>query len=187
MAALGRGGASAVLRGAHERPGVVHLPFPGWAALVPRVAASSPDRSHHLGADGAARSALAASSTHLPSVSLEATWRCHLRQEPSAVIPLAGICGGGCEQSQSLLRLYWGDSTPAFSSHLRGTPSGDRGPADIFSADAPALTSPRFCGPLGRHPRGAADTRRAPTHKVVKREIGAIWAQPAARSVTSES
>src|SRR2546426_3523913 len=99
MAALGRGGASAVLRGAHERPGVVHLPFPGWAALVPRVAASSPDRSHHLGADGAARSALAASSTHLPSVSLEATWRCHLRQEPSAVIPLAGIRGGGYEQS----------------------------------------------------------------------------------------
>ena len=27
----------------------------------------------------------------------EATWRCHLRQEPSAVIPLAGICGGGYE------------------------------------------------------------------------------------------
>src|SRR2546426_5293652 len=153
MAALGRGGASAVLRGAHERPGVVHLPFPGWAALVPRVAASSPDRSHHLGADGAARSALAASSTHWPSVSLEATWRCHLRQAPSAVIPLAGICGGGCEQSQSLLRLYTGrpirgDSTPRIRSDLRGTPSGDRGPADIFSADAPALTSPRFCGPL---------------------------------------
>lgn len=36
-------------------------------------------------------------STHLPSLSPEATWRCHLRQEPSAVIPLAGICGGGYE------------------------------------------------------------------------------------------
>ena len=30
-------------------------------------------------------------------LSPEATWRCHLRQEPSAVIPLAGICGGGYE------------------------------------------------------------------------------------------
>jgi hypothetical protein len=28
-----------------------------------------------------------------------AAWRCHLRQEPGAVIPLAGICGGGYEQS----------------------------------------------------------------------------------------
>src|SRR5437667_12260092 len=102
MAALGRGGASAVLRGAHERPGVVHLPFPGWAALVPRVGASAPDRSHDLGGDGAARWALAASSTHLPRGSLEATWRCHLRQERSAVLPIARSHDRVAEQSHYL-------------------------------------------------------------------------------------
>src|SRR5881409_2362820 len=99
MAALGRPRASAVLRGANERPGVGHVPFSGWAALVSHAAAAKPDRSHHLGADAAAHSALAASRAHYSCLSPEATWRYHLRQEPSAVIPLAGIRGGGYEQS----------------------------------------------------------------------------------------
>ena len=56
-------------------------------------------RPTHLGADAAAHLALAAPCAHYSPLSPEATWRCHLRQEPSAVIPLAGICGGGYEQS----------------------------------------------------------------------------------------
>src|SRR5262249_33626578 len=36
---------------------------------------------------------------HLPSVSFEATWRHHLKQEPDAVMPHVRICGGGYEQS----------------------------------------------------------------------------------------
>src|SRR2546425_4100640 len=99
MAALGRPRASAVLRGADERPGVAHVLVPGGPTLVPHAAAAEPDGPHHLGADAAAHSALAAPGAHYSSLSPEAAWRCHLRQEPSAVIPLAGICGGGYEQS----------------------------------------------------------------------------------------
>src|SRR2546425_2912083 len=84
-----------VLRGAHERPGVVYVLLPGWAPLVPYASATEPDRPHHLGADAAAHSALAASAAHLSSVSPEATWRCHLRQEPDAGIPQVRIRGGG--------------------------------------------------------------------------------------------
>ena len=63
---------------------------------MPAGAAQS-DRATQLGADAAAHSALAAPSAHHSSLSPAATWRCHLRQEPSAVIPHAGICGGGYE------------------------------------------------------------------------------------------
>src|SRR5712692_3402290 len=58
-----------------------------------------------LGADAPARRAVAALCAHLSSLSPEATWRHHLRQEPDAVIPLVRIRGGGYEQSSSLLRL----------------------------------------------------------------------------------
>jgi hypothetical protein len=40
-----------------------------------------------------------------------------------------------------------------------------------FSVNAPAMTSPCFCAPLGRPPRGAADTRRRRTQEAVKRKI----------------
>src|SRR5438876_11535814 len=105
MAARGRGRASAVLRGAHESARAVHILFSGGATLVPHAAATEPDRSYHLGADAAAHSVLAASGAHYSSLSPEATWRCHLRQEPDAVIPHVRIRGGGYEQSSSLLRL----------------------------------------------------------------------------------
>src|SRR5436190_22185309 len=108
MAARGRGRASAVLRGAHESARAVHILFSGGATLVPHAAATEPDRSYHLGADAAAHSVLAASGAHYSSLSPEATWRCHLRQEPDAVIPHVRIRGGGYEQSSSLLRLIVG-------------------------------------------------------------------------------
>src|SRR2546426_5167516 len=41
--------------------------------------------------DAAAHSALAASPAHLSSLSLEATWRCHLRQEPGAEVGLGVV------------------------------------------------------------------------------------------------
>src|SRR5205809_7953215 len=105
MAARGRGRASAVLRGAHESARAVHILFSGGATLVAHAAATEPDRSYHLGADAAAHSVLAASGAHYSSLAPEATWRCHLRQEPDAVIPHVRIRGGGYEQSSSLLRL----------------------------------------------------------------------------------
>jgi hypothetical protein len=52
-----------------------------------------------LGPDAAAHLALAVPCAHSSSLSPEATAPCHLRQEPSAVIPLTGICGEGYEQS----------------------------------------------------------------------------------------
>src|SRR5207245_5573988 len=67
--------------------------------------------------------------------------------------------------------FHWGDSTPEFRSHLRGTPTGDRGTIDIFSTNASAMASPGFCGPLGRPAPGVADTRRLPTQEAVKRKL----------------
>lgn len=47
---------------------------------------------------------LAPASAHLPSMAFTATWHHHPRQEPGAVMPHAGICGGGDQQCSSLLR-----------------------------------------------------------------------------------
>jgi hypothetical protein len=47
---------------------------------------------------------LIAPTAHLTPLSTTAPWRHHLRPEPDAVIPLVRICGGGREQSRSLLR-----------------------------------------------------------------------------------
>src|SRR5712691_6020522 len=105
MAAPGRGWTHPLLRGAHERPGDRHVPVPGRRALAPRVGAAQSYRARLLGADAPAHRAVAAPCAHMSSLSPEATWRCHLRQEPDAVMPLVRIRGGGYEQSSSLLRL----------------------------------------------------------------------------------
>ena len=65
--------------------------------VAPRAAAAQSDRLCVLGADAAAHSALVAPSAHYSSLSPEAAWRRHLRQEPDAVMPLVRICGGGYE------------------------------------------------------------------------------------------
>src|SRR3990170_4808960 len=98
MVAVGRRRAPAVLRGPDEWAGPGHVLFPGGATLVPCPEAAQPDRPAQLGADAAAPSALAPPSPHPPPLSSAATWRCHPRQEPSAVVPHAGICGGGYGQ-----------------------------------------------------------------------------------------
>src|SRR6058998_170072 len=105
MAASGCEWAHSLLRGAHEQLGDRHVPVPGRLALAPRAGAAQSYRARLLGADAPARRAVAAPCAHLSSLSPEATWRRHLRQEPDAVIPLVRIRGGGYEQSSSLLRL----------------------------------------------------------------------------------
>src|SRR2546426_8356832 len=105
MAASGCEWAHSLLRSAHEQFGDRHVPVPGRLALAPRAGAAQSYRARLLGADAPARRAVAAPCAHLSSLSPEATWRHHLRQEPDAVIPLVRIRGGGYEQSSSLLRL----------------------------------------------------------------------------------
>src|SRR2546428_2065941 len=73
--------------------------------MAPGAGEAQSYRARLLGADAPARRAVAAPCAHLSSLSPEATWRPHLRQEPDAVIPLVRIRGGGYEQSSSLLRL----------------------------------------------------------------------------------
>jgi RNA-directed DNA polymerase len=111
----GRRRTPAVLRGADELAGLGHVPSSSGSTLVPHAATAWPAGATHLGADAAAYSALAAPGAYYSSLSPEATWRCYLRQEPSAVVPLAGIRGGGYEQS----------SIPTPTGLVGG--SGDRG------------------------------------------------------------
>src|SRR2546428_11589170 len=73
--------------------------------MAPGAGEAQSYRARLLGADAPARRAVADPCAHLSSLSPEATWRHHLRQEPDAVIPLVRIRGGGYEQSSSLLRL----------------------------------------------------------------------------------
>src|SRR5207249_2409086 len=58
-----------------------------------------------------------------------------------------------------------------FRSHLGGTTRGDCGPIDSFRDEPTDGASPSFCGPLGRYPRGAADTRRLRVPEAVKRKL----------------
>jgi hypothetical protein len=52
-------------------------------------------RLRQLGAHEPLRGHLAPGGPHQSSVSKRAFWREDLRREPSAVVPLAGICAGG--------------------------------------------------------------------------------------------
>src|SRR5438094_2901533 len=97
--------AHSLLRGAHEQLGDRHVSVPGGLALAPRARAAQSHRVRLLGADAPAHRAVAAPCARMSSLSPEATWRRHLRQEPDAVMPLVRIRGGGYEQSSSLLRL----------------------------------------------------------------------------------
>src|SRR5436190_757047 len=99
--------AHSLLRGAHEQLGDRHVSVPGGLALAPRARAAQSHRVRLLGADAPAHRAVAAPCARMSSLSPEATWRRHLRQEPDAVMPLVRIRGGGYEQSSSLLRPQW--------------------------------------------------------------------------------
>src|SRR5207245_11688079 len=90
---------------ADDQRGDRHVSVPGGLALAPRARAAQSHRVRLLGADAPAHRAVAAPCARMSSLSSEATWRRHLRQEPDAVMPLVRIRGGGYEQSSSLLRL----------------------------------------------------------------------------------
>jgi hypothetical protein len=66
----------------------------GWR-LVPRAGTAQSHRVRLLGTDAPAHRAVAAPRARLSPVSPEAAWRCHLRQEPDAVMPHVRIRGGG--------------------------------------------------------------------------------------------
>ena len=97
MVGVGGSGALPVLRRADERPGGGAVSFSRDLALVAVASATQPENQGDLGANEATDRPLDSSGPYLPSLSFEATWRCHLRQEPSALIALAGIRGGGVQ------------------------------------------------------------------------------------------
>ena len=82
------------------------LPHPGDPALVQGAAASQPAHTAHLDADEPHRDSMATTRPPEASVPRHAVRRQNPRQEPSAVIPHAGICAGGRRQRRSLPRSF---------------------------------------------------------------------------------
>src|SRR5439155_26945795 len=77
-------------------------------ALAPGAAAPQPAQTDQLGTDGQDLTAVASTSPRDASLPGGALRRQDLRQEPSAVVPHAGICAGGRPQGRSLPRLPGG-------------------------------------------------------------------------------
>ena len=69
--------------------------LPGDMAMETDAYASQSERANFLGTDGPQNQALASSANNLASLSRAETARYHLRQEPGAVAPHAGICARG--------------------------------------------------------------------------------------------
>ena len=67
---------------------------PGDPALAPGATAPQPADPPELGTHGPPRHPVAAPGPDHASMAERAVRRSYPRQEPSAVIPLAGICGG---------------------------------------------------------------------------------------------
>ena len=74
------------------------LPKPGDAALVQGAPQPQPAHPPHLEADVPPRRPLAATRPHPASLPTRALRRPHPRQEPSAVVPHAGICAGAARK-----------------------------------------------------------------------------------------
>jgi RNA-directed DNA polymerase len=71
------------------------LPHPGRAALVSGAAAPQPAHTPELDTDGPHHETMATTRPRTAPLTLRALRRQNPRQEPSAVIPHAGICAGG--------------------------------------------------------------------------------------------
>src|SRR5271167_1594899 len=136
MAASGGAWTPPILRGAHEPTGAVDLSLPSRAALASRAVATKPEWPRALGSYAAPHQPLVASAYCLSSLSPAPHGRYYLRQEPDAVVPLVRICGGGREQSRSLLRLSVSrtDSRGPIFEFLRfAIPAqGAQGSGDVF-------------------------------------------------------
>ena len=69
--------------------------FSGSPTLVSVAEAAEPADAAHVGTDVPIDRPMAATAANPSPLSLEATWRHHLRQEPDALVTLVRICGGG--------------------------------------------------------------------------------------------
>ena len=93
-----------LLRRARQHPGRQVLPETGDPALVRGSAEPQPAPPPELEPDEPSRDAVDPASPHPASLPRRPLRRSHPRQEPSAVVPLAGICAGGRPQGRSLPR-----------------------------------------------------------------------------------
>ena len=84
-----------LLRRARQHRCGRNLPHPGRAALVQGAAAPQPAHTPELGTDGPHHTTMATTRPPTPPFPDNALRRQNPRQEPSAVIPHAGICAGG--------------------------------------------------------------------------------------------
>src|SRR5512132_615988 len=79
-------------------------PVPGDQALAQAATPPQPAGPVELGPDETDREPMATKTTRDASLPGGALRRQNLRQEPSAVVPHAGICAGGRPQGRSLPR-----------------------------------------------------------------------------------
>jgi group II intron reverse transcriptase/maturase len=91
-----------LLRGARQHRGAPRLPRRAHPALAAVASAAQSTQPVDLGADGAPGRPMATSTADSASLARAAVRRYHPRQEPSAVVPHAGICAGGGRQRPSL-------------------------------------------------------------------------------------
>src|SRR6187549_133175 len=81
-------------------------PVPGDQALAQAATPPQPAGPVELGPDDTDRESMATATTRDASLPGGALRRQNLRQEPSAVVPHAGICAGGRPRGRSLPRLF---------------------------------------------------------------------------------
>src|SRR5215467_4346572 len=128
MAPLGRWWTHPLLWSAHERPWAAYISVPGGLALVSHLITSKPERSCSMGSNAAPHRSLAASGSHLSSLSPAPSQRCHLRQEPDAGKPLVRICGGAAAMLVGMLagESPAGGTYPVATVVISGGGAGDQ-------------------------------------------------------------
>ena len=127
------------------------LPVPGDRALAQAATAPQPAGPVELGPDETDRESMATATTRDASLPGGALRRQNLRQEPSAVVPHAGICAGGRPQGRSLPRLVSPPRDRPIASRL-GLPTRPADPPPGGSGSSPDFLSfdPPPCVQLGR-------------------------------------
>jgi hypothetical protein len=114
MAASGAEGTLPVLWSASKWTGYGIVPKRSGAAVEANFRKAQPEKQHPMGKNHPASQKVATLSSYLPALSESTHTRHHLRQEPSAVNPLARIREGGSLQRLSLPRHYRGGATSPF-------------------------------------------------------------------------
>jgi hypothetical protein len=93
-----------LLRGAHERTGPKLVSRSGGPPVVEDPATPRSEAPPAVAPHAAIHPMLVSRGSYLSSLSATALGRCHPRWEPDALVAPVRICGGGREQSRSLLR-----------------------------------------------------------------------------------